>query len=142
MRLNLPVLLALAVTVSGCEMMTAPENDPMYVKTTELDNRLTRVERVVDNQSLGNLAARIDALQADTQALRSQLEELQYEMGQASDRQRQLYLDLTSAWRLCRTPPCGWTKTAACWKAARWRPARCQCPAAPIAPITRLRSNC
>ncbi len=94
MRLNLPVLLALAVTVSGCEMMTAPENDPMYVKTTELDNRLTRVERVVDNQSLGNLAARIDALQADTQALRSQLEELQHEMGQASDRQRQLYLDL------------------------------------------------
>ena len=94
MRLNLPVMLALVVSVSGCEMMTAPENDPMYVKTTELDNRLTRVERVVDNQSLGNLAARIDALQADTQALRSQLEELQHEMGQASDRQRQLYLDL------------------------------------------------
>lgn len=87
------VLLACAA-VSGCELMVAPEDDPVYIKTTELDNRLTRVERVVDNDSLTNLLARLDALQADTNALRSQLEELQYEMSQASDRQRQLYLDL------------------------------------------------
>lgn len=94
MRLKTPVLVATVLSVTGCELMVAPEDDPMYVKTTELDNRLTRVERIVENESLSNLSARIDTLQADTQALRAQLEELQHEMGQANDRQRQLYLDL------------------------------------------------
>lgn len=94
MRLHLPMLMAAMVGLAGCELMVAPEDDPMYVKTTELDNRLTRVERIVDNDSLSNLSTRINTLQADTQALRAQLEELQYEMGQANDRQRQLYLDL------------------------------------------------
>lgn len=94
MRLHLALLLIATGVLTGCELMVAPEDDPMYVKTTELDNRLTRVERVVDNESLTNLLARIEALQADTNALRSQLEELQYEMGQATERQRKLYLDL------------------------------------------------
>lgn len=94
MRLHLPVTMIAMAGIAGCELMVAPEDDPMYVKTTELDNRLTRVERVVNNEGLTNLLTRIDTLQAGTNALRAQLEELQHEMGQSTDRQRQLYLDL------------------------------------------------
>lgn len=94
MRLRLCILMAALTGVTGCDLMVAPEDDPTYVKVTELDNRLTRVERIVDNEGLSNLSTRIESLQADTQALRSQLEELQHEMEQANDRQRQLYLDL------------------------------------------------
>jgi tol-pal system protein YbgF len=90
----LPGLLAVGLVLPGCELMTAPENDPTYIKTQELDNRLTRVERVIDNDSLANLLSQIQSLQQDTQSLRAQLEELQYEISQANDRQRQLYLDL------------------------------------------------
>lgn len=94
MRLYLPALLIATLGTSGCELMVAPEDDPMYVKTNDLDTRLTRVERVVDNDSLTTLLARLDALQADNNALRSRLEELQNELSQSGDRQRQLYLDL------------------------------------------------
>jgi tol-pal system protein YbgF len=94
MRGAVLILVVAGLATTGCELMVAPEDDPMYIKTTELDNRLTRVERVVDNESLANLLTRLEALQRDTQTLRAQLEELQYEMAQASDRQRQLYLDL------------------------------------------------
>ena len=33
--------------VSGCEMMTPPEENPTYLRLTELDNRVDRVERIV-----------------------------------------------------------------------------------------------
>ena len=81
----------------------APEDDPMYIKTTELDNRVTRVERLVENEGLTTLLARVEALQQDTQALRAQLEELQYESQQASDRQRQLYLDVDQRLQVIET---------------------------------------
>jgi tol-pal system protein YbgF len=89
-----PLWIILPLLAGGCELMTAPEEDPLYIKMTELDNRLARVERLVDNQGLMNLVAQIEALQKDTQALRSDLETLQFQAEQASDRQRQLYLDV------------------------------------------------
>jgi tol-pal system protein YbgF len=94
MRLRLPGLLAVGLVLTGCELMVAPEDNPTNIKLQELDNRMTRVERVIDNDSLGTLLTQIQALQKDTQGLRAQLEELQHEVEQANDRQRQLYLDL------------------------------------------------
>ena len=89
-----PLWIILPLLAGGCELMTAPEEDPLYIKMTELDNRLARVERLVDNQGLMNLVAQIEALQKDTQALRNDLETLQFQAEQSSDRQRQLYLDV------------------------------------------------
>jgi TolA-binding protein len=95
MRLSHSLLvLGFALLASGCELMVAPEDDPTYIKTTELDNRVTRLERLVENEGLTTLLARVDALQKDTQELRAQVEEMKYEAEQSGDRQRQLYLDV------------------------------------------------
>jgi len=88
------LFLGFALLASGCELMVAPEDDPTYIKTTELDNRVTRLERLVENEGLTTLLARVDALQKDTQELRAQVEEMKYEAEQSGDRQRQLYLDV------------------------------------------------
>jgi len=84
----------LALLGTGCAMMQSPEQDPMYIKLTEIDNRVARVERLVDNEGLASLLAEVKTLQADTTALRNQLETLQYESEQAGARQREIYLDL------------------------------------------------
>ena len=93
-RTSLLVVPLLALLVGGCEMMTSPEEDPVYIRMTEMDNRLNRVERVVNNEGLVTLLSRIETLQLDLQSLRSDLEELQYQVQQSGERQRELYLDI------------------------------------------------
>lgn len=88
----LPVL-ALVAFGGGCQLVP-PEQDPVYLKQVDLDNRLLRVERVVDNQGLMGLMGQIDSLQKDNQALRNEVEVLRNELEQGNDRQRQLYLDI------------------------------------------------
>lgn len=78
----------------GCEGMLSREDDPMYLKLNEVDARLGRVERLVDNEGLVNLMSRLDGLQKDLQALRNDVETLQYEVEQSNTRQRDLYLDI------------------------------------------------
>jgi len=87
----LPVCLTLLV---GCELLTPPEEDPVYLKLTEVDNRLVRVERLIDNEGLMTLLTRLEETQRDVQALRNDIETLQHDVGQSSDRQRELYLDV------------------------------------------------
>lgn len=87
----LPVML---VTLAGCELLTAPEEDPIYLKLTEVDNRLVRVERLIENEGLMTLLTKLEATQRDVQALRNDVETLQYEVEQSSGRQRDLYLDI------------------------------------------------
>lgn len=88
------VVTIVALLAGGCDMMVAPEDDPTYLRVTELDNRVDRIERVVDNEGLVNLLSRLDALQADVAALRNDVETLQYQVEQSGGRQRELYLDL------------------------------------------------
>ena len=83
----LPVCLTLLV---GCELLTPPEEDPVYIKLTEVDNRLVRVERLIENEGLMTLLTRLEATQRDVQELRNDIETLQYDVGQSSDRQRDL----------------------------------------------------
>lgn len=91
---RLALLATAALLLGACELMTPPEEDPTYLRLTELDNRLERVERVVDNEGLVNLLARVDALQQDLAQLRNEVETLRHDLDQATGRQRQLYLDL------------------------------------------------
>lgn len=92
-RVTAFALLALAALGGGCQLVP-PEEDPTHLKQVELDNRLTRVERVVDNQGLMNLMSQIDSLQKETRALRNDVETLRNSVEQGGERQRQLYLDL------------------------------------------------
>ena len=81
------------LAVSAC-VTVPPEEDPVYLKVTDLEARLLRIERVIDNQSLIQLATQVEQLQAQTQALRGEIEALRFESENAATRQRDLYLDV------------------------------------------------
>jgi tol-pal system protein YbgF len=70
------VAIAVVVALAGCAS-TPAEDDPVQVKLTDLDTRVARIERVVSNQSLVELAQNLDSAQADIRRLRGQIEELQ-----------------------------------------------------------------
>jgi tol-pal system protein YbgF len=80
------------LTLTSC--MVPLEEDPVYLKQTEIDNRLVRVERIIDNQGMANLVSQLEQLQKDNQALRNEVETLRHEAEQGGERQRQLYLDI------------------------------------------------
>ena len=85
--LSLPALLA------GCSSLT-PTEDPVYLRLTDIEARLMRIERVVENESLIELATQISQLQAETQSLRGDIETLRFESENSAERQRDLYVDV------------------------------------------------
>lgn len=87
------VLFLATVALAGCST-TPPAEDPVILKLTDLEVRLIRIERVIDNQSLIELATRVDQLRAETQALRGEIETLAFQAEGAANRQRELYVDL------------------------------------------------
>ncbi|HEY8538313.1 MAG TPA: tol-pal system protein YbgF [Steroidobacteraceae bacterium] len=84
--------LAVCAVLAGCA--TAPEQDPVVQKLTELDGRLLRIERVLANQSLLDLSQRIEASQNEIRTLRGQLEELQHHVNRTQDQLREQYTDV------------------------------------------------
>ncbi len=62
--------------------------------TSSLDSRVSRLERLMENQALVDMLMRLDGLQADTQDLRGNFEELVHELDDLKQRQRNLYLDI------------------------------------------------
>src|SRR5689334_20495954 len=84
--------LACSLLVTACA--TPREQDPTWQKLTEVDGRVLRIERVINNQSLLELAQKNDALQTDLRNLRGQLEELQHSVDTLRDQQRDMYADL------------------------------------------------
>lgn len=108
---NLYLPIAAAILASGCSTLT-PSEDPVALRMTDLEARLIRIERVVENQSLVQLAAELDSLRSQTQALRGELETLRFESENSDSRQRELYVDvdrrlqsLESAPRAFAPPP-------------------------------------
>jgi len=95
MRLQLTRVLVSAVLAAGTACTTLPpEEDPVYLKLSEIDSRVVRMERVIDNQGLMTLLSQLETLQQETQGLRDQVETLQFEVEQAGGRQRDQYLDI------------------------------------------------
>ena len=82
-----------AALVSGCATAPGPD-DPTQVKLNDLEARVTRIERVISNQSLVELAQHLDAVQADVRQLRGRIEELEYNQEAMKKQQRDLYSDL------------------------------------------------
>ncbi|MEZ5564890.1 MAG: tol-pal system protein YbgF [Gammaproteobacteria bacterium] len=80
--------------VLGCTLLEPPEKNPLYIRQTELDTRLTRVERVVDSEGLVNLLKQVEQLQQEIQTLRGQVEQLEFGLEQAGNAQKQQYLDV------------------------------------------------
>ena len=78
---------------AGCAS-TRPEDDPIQVKLNDLDARVVRIERIISNQSLVDLAQHLDQVQGDVRQLRGRIEELEYNNEAAKKQQRDLYNDL------------------------------------------------
>jgi tol-pal system protein YbgF len=72
-----PAIALFAMLATGCAS-TPPADDPVQVKLGDIDARVTRMERIISNQSLVELAQHLDALQADVRQLRGRLEELEF----------------------------------------------------------------
>ena len=70
---------AAAVLLSGVFLgcATSPDKDPVQIRMNDIDARLQRIERVMTNQSLLEMAQRIDALQAELSSMRGEVEVLQ-----------------------------------------------------------------
>jgi tol-pal system protein YbgF len=83
------VVLALA----GCAA-TPPEEDPVQIKLRDLDTRLGRIERVVTNQSLLDLANQGEALRTDMRAMHNDIDQLSNSLEAGRKQQRDLYADL------------------------------------------------
>ena len=84
-----------ALVTASCTSVPATE-DPVYLRLTDLEARLIRIERVINNQSLIELSTQVDRLQAQSQELRGEVETFRYQADDGTDRQRQLYLDIDS----------------------------------------------
>jgi tol-pal system protein YbgF len=83
-----PFLLVLA----GCA--TTPEVDPVQLRLDDLDSRVGRIDRIVNNNSLVQLSQQIEAQQQELRQLRGRIEELQNENAKMRQEQRDLYGDL------------------------------------------------
>ena len=87
------VPLTAALALAGCST-TPTAQDPVFLKLTDLEARLIRIERVIENQSLIELAAQVDQLEGETRALRGEIETLAFQSENAANRQRDLYVDV------------------------------------------------
>ena len=92
MNTGIKAVLSGSLLLAACT--TPPEQDPTYQKLTEVDGRVLRIERVINNQSLLELAQKNDGLQTELRTLRGQLEELQHSVETVRTQQRDLYADL------------------------------------------------
>jgi len=81
-----------ALVLSACA--TDPASDPLQVRLNDIDSRLGNVERVVSNQSLVDLARRLDALEAQLREQRGNVEVLQNTGEGARKAERAMYTDL------------------------------------------------
>jgi tol-pal system protein YbgF len=92
MRPIIPLALVTVLAV-GCASVP-PDQDPVQIRLNDLDSRVSKVERVVTNQSLVQLATEVDTLQAQVRDLRGQVDDLQNSNRELRKQQHDLYADL------------------------------------------------
>ena len=98
------VSMALVILAAPCFVSTAVARQPAPVieasgelsaaKSSDLEKRLTRLERLLENQTLVDLVTRMDSLQGEVQQVFGQMEEQTHSLEQLKKRQRDLYLDI------------------------------------------------
>jgi tol-pal system protein YbgF len=82
-----------ALAVAGCAT-TPPDEDPVQIKLKDLDQRLARIERVVANQSLLDLANQVEALRSDVRGLHNDIDVMNHNLESGRKQQHDLYADL------------------------------------------------
>lgn len=81
------------MALAGC-MTTPPEEDPVQIKLNDLDVRLARIERVMQNQSLLEVSNQLEALRADVRGMHNDVDQLNNGMETLRRQQRDMYTDL------------------------------------------------
>jgi tol-pal system protein YbgF len=81
------------LALAGCAT-TSPEEDPVQIKLNDLDTRLARIERVVANQSLLDMANQVEALRSDVRAMHNDVDVLNHTLEANRKQQHDLYADL------------------------------------------------
>ncbi|HEX3951825.1 MAG TPA: tol-pal system protein YbgF [Steroidobacteraceae bacterium] len=84
----------IAMLVLGGCASTPPEEDPVQIKLNDLDTRLQRIERVMANQSLLDIANQLEALRSDVRSMHNDVDQLHNAMDSGRKQQRDLYADL------------------------------------------------
>jgi tol-pal system protein YbgF len=79
--------------IAGCTSLT-PVNDPVYLRLQGLEARLIQIERVLENDSLIELAGNISGLRNEVQTLLGDVETMRFELDNQADRQSDLYVNL------------------------------------------------
>ncbi len=87
------LVIAVLIAAAGCAS-TPPEQDPVQIKLNDVDARLARVERVMANQSLLQLANEVESLRSDVRALHNEADHLNHDSDASRKQQRDLYADL------------------------------------------------
>jgi tol-pal system protein YbgF len=93
-QMNRNTVVLVSALVAGALPSLVMAKDDLYPQVVSLEQRVTKIERVVDSDSLLDILTRLDQIQAELQLLRNDVETLQYETEQSSQRQRDLYLDV------------------------------------------------
>ncbi|MET0050063.1 MAG: tol-pal system protein YbgF [Candidatus Thiodiazotropha sp.] len=117
-----PILLALVVGLTAMTEVSAADSG------ASLEQRMQRLERMLQNQSLADLVLQIQQLQREVQQLRGDVEMQKHTMDEMSRRQRDLYLDIDQ--RLSRVSG----PSAAAGAAAVAAPVAVPAPSAPASP--------
>ena len=93
-RAPLPaLLLTAALGLTGCASVPANE-DPTQIKLNDLDVRLTRMERALQNQGQVQLGNQLEALRADVRAMHNDVDQLSNSLEASRKQQHDLYADL------------------------------------------------
>jgi tol-pal system protein YbgF len=105
-RIPVLALTALAAALgSGCA--TTPEEDPVQIKLNELDARVAKLERIIANKSLVELAQNQEAAQAEVRQLRGQVDQMEHDNAALRKQQHDLYADLDSRLKALSAAPGG-----------------------------------
>jgi tol-pal system protein YbgF len=90
---------ATGVLLAGCPTSFVKPDDPINAQLATFEERLAKIERVVNNQSLLELAQQVEGLRAEVAELRGQLETVEHAASGSAERSKQLFVDLDSRLR-------------------------------------------
>ena len=102
---------AAVAAVVGSSSLSA-RDDPVELKLTDLEARMIRIEKIVNNQSLIELANQLDQLRSETAALRGDIEQLRHDTDSSASRQKELYVDVDERLRTLEAAPRGFEPPA------------------------------
>ena len=94
MKIPVLLLVSLGLGVAFAAPVSAQELAQKPTQTDDLERRVLRLERLIENRILEDLLTRLEDLQRELTQLRGQQEVNGHEIGRLLDRQRQLYRDV------------------------------------------------